>query len=103
MLILPKYEIRSMPTLLEQRNNLIQEMEGLISKAKEETRSLEDTEVERFDAIKTEVTKIDKTIQAETEAEKLSATEKAKTGEEEEQRALSEEKLINLLKVILGL
>jgi phage host-nuclease inhibitor protein Gam len=80
MLTLPKYEIRSMPTLLEQRNNLIQEMEGLISKAKEETRSLEDTEAERFDAIKTEVTKIDKTIQAETEAEKLSATEKAKTG-----------------------
>ena len=98
MLILPKYEIRSMPTLLEQRNNLIQEMEGLISKAKEETRSLEDTEAERFDAIKTEVSKIDKTIQAESEAEKLSATEKAKTGEAEEQRALSEEKLINFIK-----
>src|SRR6476620_1374131 len=98
MLTLPKYEIRSMPTLVEQRNNLIQEMEGLISKAKEETRSLEDSEAERFDAIKTEVTKIDKTIQAQTEAEKLSATEKAKTGEAEEQRALSEEKLINFIK-----
>jgi HK97 family phage major capsid protein len=83
---------------VEQRNNLIQEMEGLISKAKEETRSLEDTEVERFDAIKTEVTKIDKTIQAEAEAEKLSATEQAKTGEAEEQRALSEEKLIKFIK-----
>lgn len=98
MLTLPKYEIRSMPTLLEQRNNLIQEMEGLISKAKEETRSLEDSEATRFDAIKTEVTKIDKTIQAETEAEKLSATEQAKTGEAEEQRAMSEEKLINYIK-----
>ena len=54
-----------MPTLVEQRNNLIQEMEGLIEKAKSETRSLDDTESTRFDEIKTEVTKIDKTIQAE--------------------------------------
>ena len=98
MLILPKYEIRSMPSLLEQRNNLISEMEGLIDKAKKETRSLDDTEVTRFDEIKTEVTKIDKTIQAEQEAEQISATQQAKTPEEEEQRALAEEKLIKYIK-----
>ena len=61
-----------MPTLIGTRNNLIQEMEGLIEKAKSETRSLDDTEATRFDEIKTEVTKIDKTIQAEQEAEQLS-------------------------------
>lgn len=98
MLILPKYETRSMPTLVEQRNNLIQEMEGLIEKAKSETRSLDDTEATRFDEIKTEVTKIDKTIQAEQEAEQLSSTQQAKTSEQEEQRALDEEKFVKYIK-----
>jgi HK97 family phage major capsid protein len=98
MLILPKYETRSMPTLVEQRNNLIQEMEGLIEKAKSETRSFDDKETTRFDEIKTEVTKIDKTIQAEQEAEQLSSTQQAKTSEQEEQRALDEEKLIKYIK-----
>ena len=45
-----------MPTLLEQRNNLIPEMEGLISKAKTETRSMSDEEATRFEKSKTEVT-----------------------------------------------
>ena len=49
MKTLPTYEIRSMPSLLEQRNNLITEMEGLISKAKTETRSMDETETTRFD------------------------------------------------------
>jgi HK97 family phage major capsid protein len=98
MLILPKYEIRSMPSLLEQRNNLIQEMEGLIEKAKKETRSLDDQETTRFDEIKTEVTKIDKTIQAEQEAEQLSSTQQAKTSEEEEQRALDEDRFLKYIK-----
>ena len=98
MLILPKYETRSMPTLVEQRNNLIAEMEGLIQKAKSETRSLDDTEATRFDEIKTEVTKIDKTIQAEQEAEQLSSTQQAKTSEEAEQRALDEEKFVKFIK-----
>jgi HK97 family phage major capsid protein len=98
MLILPKYETRSMPTLVEQRNNLIAEMEGLIEKAKSETRSLDDTEATRFDEIKTEVTKIDKTIQAEQEAEQLSSTQQAKTTEEEEQRALDEDRFVKFIK-----
>lgn len=98
MLILPKYETRSMPTLIEKRNNLIQEMEGMITKARQETRSLDETETTRFEEIKKEVTQIDKTIQAEQEAEKLSSTEQAKTNEEEEQRALDEEKFIKYIK-----
>ena len=95
---MPKYEIRSMPTLVEQRNNLIQEMEGLIEKAKSETRSLDDTESTRFDEIKTEITKIDKTIQAEKEADKLSTTQQAKNTDEEEKRALEEENFVKFIK-----
>ena len=98
MLILPKYEIRSMPTLVEKRNNLIQEMEGLIEKAKKETRSLDETEATRFDEIKKEVSGIDKTIQAEQEAEQLSSSQQAKSSEEEEQRAHDEEKFIKYIK-----
>ena len=98
MKTLPTYEIRSMPTLLEQRNNLITEMEGLISKAKTETRSMDETETTRFDKIKSEITQIDKTIQAEQEATQISATEKAKSPEEEEKRALDEQNFIKYIK-----
>lgn len=98
MKTLPTYEIRSMPSLLEQRNNLITEMEGLISKAKTETRSMDEKETTQFEKIKTEITQIDKTIQAEQEAAQISATEKAKSPEQEEQRALEEDKFIKYIK-----
>ena len=91
-ILIKAYETRSMPSLVEQRNNLIQEAEALVEKAKTETRSLDDQEITRFDEIKTEVTKIDKTIQAEEEAEGM-ATKSAKTPEQEEQRALDEERV----------
>ena len=96
-ILIKAYETRSMPSLVEQRNNLIQEAEALVEKAKTETRSLDDQEITRFDEIKTEVTKIDKTIQAEEEAEGM-ATESAKTPEQEEQRALDEEKFLKYIK-----
>ena len=96
-ILIKAYETRSMPSLVEQRNNLIQEAEALVEKAKTETRSLDDQEITRFDEIKTEVTKIDKTIQAEQEAESM-ATESAKTPEQEEQRALDEEKFLKYIK-----
>lgn len=91
-------ETRSMPTLLEQRNNLITEMEGLISTAKTETRSMDEAETTRFDKIKDEIKQIDKTIQAEQEASQISATEQAKTPEDEEKRALDEQKFLNFIK-----
>ncbi|MDK7627693.1 MULTISPECIES: phage major capsid protein [unclassified Clostridium] len=51
--------------LVEQKNGLIEEMEGLVNKAKTETRSLDDKELTRIDEIKREVEQIDKTIAAE--------------------------------------
>ena len=98
MKTLPKLEVRSMPSLLEQRNNLITEMEGLITKAKTETRSMDESETTQFDKIKDEIKQIDKTIQAEQEAAQISATEKAKSPEQEEQRALEEDKFIKYIK-----
>jgi HK97 family phage major capsid protein len=93
-------ETRSMPTLLEQRNNLITEMEGLIEKIKSETRSMNEDETKRFEEIKTEVTQIDKTLSAESEADKLlkEESQKAKSPEEEEKRMLDEQNFIKFIK-----
>jgi HK97 family phage major capsid protein len=98
MKTLKKIETRAMPSLLEQRNNLITEMEGLIEKAKTETRSMNEDESNRFDQIKKDISQIDKTIQAETEAAQMSATEKAKSPEQEEQRALDEQRFLKFIK-----
>lgn len=96
----PIIETRSMPTLIEKRNNLITELEGLINTAKEETRSMNDQESNRFDQIKQEISGIDKTIEAEQEAAQLSKSEmqQAKTPEQEEQRALEEDKFLRFIK-----
>lgn len=84
-------EYRSMPTLLEQRNNLLDEMENLLKKAKEETRSLNDDELNRYEEIKAEIDKIDKTLKAEEEARSFEKKEPVKKAEVEE-RTLQEER-----------
>lgn len=100
MKTLPKLEVRSMPTLVEQRNNLITEAEGLITKVKAETRSMDETESARFDQIQSEIKQIDKTIQAETVASQLTKdnSTQAKPTEQEEQRALETDKFIKFIK-----
>lgn len=95
----PVVEIRSMPTLLEQRNNLLDEMDNLLKAAKEETRALTDKETTRFDEIKSEIAKIDKTLAAEEEARNFEKKETKKSNTEEEQRSLDE---ANFLKFIRG-
>lgn len=64
-------EFRSMPSLLEQRNNLLDEADNLLKKSKEESRAFSDEESQRFNDIKSEVTKIDKTLAAEADALKF--------------------------------
>ena len=64
-------ETRALPTLIEQRNNLLDEMDNLLNKAKEETRALTDEENNRFEVIKNEISKIDNTLKAEEEARSL--------------------------------
>jgi HK97 family phage major capsid protein len=83
----PVIEVRSMPTLLEQRNSLLDEMDNLVKKAKEETRAFTDEENKRFDEIKGEITKIDKTLAAEEEARSFEKKEVKKPGGAEEKES----------------
>jgi HK97 family phage major capsid protein len=83
-----KIEVRSMPALEEQRNNLLDEMEGLIQKTQEETRAFSDEESNRFEAIKTEITQIDKTLAAQEESRSFEKKVVKKASTEEETRML---------------
>ncbi|MFD4492974.1 phage major capsid protein [Lysinibacillus fusiformis] len=74
-------EKRSMPSLVEQRNNLLDEMDNLLKGAKEETRALTDQESTRFDEIKSEIAGLDKTITALDEARSLDKKLPAKQAE----------------------
>ena len=96
-----KIEVRSMPDLVEQRNNLLTKMDELVKKAKEETRSLSEEENTEFEKAKQEVEQIDKTLQAEQTAKELNnkQMQQAKTPEAEEKRSLDE---TNFLKFIKG-
>ncbi|WP_245602189.1 phage major capsid protein [Peribacillus kribbensis] len=89
-----KIEVRSMPTLVEQRNNLLEEIEGLLSKSKAETRAFSEEESNRFEAIKKEMAQIDKTLAAEEESRSFEKKSVKKADGVEEQRAfeVAEEK-----------
>lgn len=92
-------ETRALPPLMEKRNNLLDEMEGLSNKATEETRALKEDEIKRFNEIKDEIRAIDETLKIEAEArsfEKMIVDKKDQTAE---QRALDE---ANFLKFIKG-
>lgn len=58
--------------LEEQRASLVEEMEAILSKAKEETRAFNEEEQNRFDEIEKEINSIDKTIEAKERARQLS-------------------------------
>lgn len=75
-------ETRSMPSLVEQRNNLLDEMDNLLKGAKEETRALTDKESIRFDEIKNEIAGLDKTISALDEARSFDKKVPAKQAEQ---------------------
>lgn len=91
-----KIEVRSMPSLLEQRNNLLEEMEGLVSN---ETRALTEEESNRYDEITKEIAQIDKTLKAQEESRSFEKKEVVKVTGQEEIRALEE---ANFLKFIQG-
>jgi HK97 family phage major capsid protein len=81
-----KIEYRSVQkALVEQRNDLVTEMEGIVEKAKEETRSFSDEESSRFETIKAEITKIDKTLKAEEESRAFGSVVTVKKPQTEEE------------------
>jgi hypothetical protein len=85
--------------LMEKRNVLITEMEGLLNTAKTETRALNETEMARINAIKSEITGIDNTIKIEEEMRNLDKKVETKVEEKVEQRAIDEK---NFLKFVRG-
>lgn len=91
-------EVRTLPALEEQRNSLLDEMDGLLNKAKAETRALSDDENTRFNEIRAEIEKIDNTIKAEEEARALDKKKPKKKNSKEEQRALEEQNFINFIR-----
>jgi HK97 family phage major capsid protein len=95
-------EIRSMPTLLEQRNNLLDKMDSIIKKAKEETRSISDEENAEFNTTKAEIERIDNTLAAEEAAKQFNAsqqtTKTTKQSEEEEKRSMEEANFVKFIK-----
>ncbi len=69
-----------MKELMEKRNNLITEMEGLVNKCKQETRAFDENETNRVEEIKKEIRSIDVTIKAE---EEMRSFEKVEEKQEE--------------------
>ena len=74
--------------LEEQRADLLNEMNGIVKGAKAETRTLTDEEETRFEAIKSEIKKIDKTLAAIEEERALNNKEQRnkETAKEKEER-----------------
>lgn len=64
-----------MKKFIEKKNGLIEEMEGLVNKAKLETRAFDETETERIEAIKTEIKGLDAVIKADSEQRELEKVE----------------------------
>jgi uncharacterized coiled-coil DUF342 family protein len=59
-----------MKTLIEKRNALLDEMDGIVNKAQQETRAFSEEENRRFEAIEAEIAGIDKTLAAAEKAKK---------------------------------
>lgn len=84
-----------MKTLIEKRNALLDEMDGILKKAETETRAFDETESTRFNEIKVEISGIDKTIKAKEESRSLEkftpvAKDNNLTDEQVEERAFSD-------------
>ena len=96
-----KLEIRSLPTLLEQRNALLDEMDALVDKANTETRSMSQEEIQKFNEMKGKIEQIDQTLKADQERRALELEKGKDSGSDnqEEKRALEE---ANFLKFVRG-
>lgn len=71
--------------LTEQRNDLVEQAEGILAKAKTETRELSEEELTTLNEIKAKVDRIDQTIQMSDAFAHLGEEKKPEEGEEEEE------------------
>lgn len=88
-----------MKELMEKRNALIVEMEGLLATAKTETRAFNETETERIEAVKAEIKGIDNTIKVEEELRNMDKKTEVIVAPVVEQRELDD---ANFLKFVRG-
>ncbi|WP_321994823.1 phage major capsid protein [Clostridium butyricum] len=91
-------ERRSLPPLLEKRNDIVEKMQQMMEKADKETRALNEEEIQSFNDMKKEIDNIDATLKADEEARSYIMTP-SKKSEEEEKRSLEE---TNFLKFVRG-
>lgn len=88
-------ETRAMPSLVEQRNNLLDQMDNVLNGAKNEQRAMSDDELKTFEDIKKQIEGLNKTIAAFDSAKDVGQkTEEpaAKTATEDEGQESSEER-----------
>lgn len=81
----------NLKNLIEQRNDKVAEMQALVDGAKKEVRALNEEELNKFEALKAEIERIDATIKAEERARELEIIEDKKDKKKEE-RAVAEER-----------
>lgn len=79
-------------TLIEQRNEKVEELQAIVNKAKLETRAMTEEEKTQFETLEKEITEIDDTIAAETRARGLEIIEEMKGDKKLETRAELEER-----------
>lgn len=64
-----------MKKIIEKRNSLIEEMEGLVNKTKTETRGFDETESARFEELKKEIKGLDEVLKADKEQREFQKVE----------------------------
>lgn len=86
-------ELRAtMKNLTEQRNDKVTELQGIVDKAKLETRAMTDEEKTNFEKLEAEIKQIDDTIAAEARARGLDIVKETKKDTKAEERAEAEER-----------
>lgn len=78
--------------LIEKRNDKVVEMQGVLDKAKEEVRAMNEDETAKFETLEKEIASLDKTIKAEERARSFELADNPKD-EKAEERAEAEEKV----------
>lgn len=91
-------ETRSMPSLIEQRNNLLDELDGIVKAAKEETRAFTEQELTRYDEIKNQVEGLTKTINALEESRSFEKKTEIKPTEERSVEELEQRAFANYIR-----
>lgn len=87
--------------LIEKREALQQELEGLLNAAETENRALKEDEAARFDAVEKEIKEIDDTIKREERARKMELKKNVVEPETEDRAALEERAFANFIRGVV--